>query len=129
MSKTKEVVINKCFGGFRLSDEALEWLMKNKGWKLTEYNESGHGYKDETAQLVKADPKSSLGNKYYMIHDRTEPEVRENKDIIACIKALGEKANSKYSELTIIKIPSDVKYEIDEYDGLETIHEEHRSWR
>jgi len=30
--------------------------------------------------------------------------------------------------LKIIEIPEDVDWEVDEYDGLETIHEKHRSW-
>jgi len=36
----KKIIINKCYGGFGLSDEAYEWLMKNKGWRVTEYLET-----------------------------------------------------------------------------------------
>ena len=40
-----------------------------------------------------------------------------------------EKANGSCSSLTIIEIPDDIQYTIDEYDGMESVHEDHRSWR
>ena len=39
-----------------------------------------------------------------------------------------EKANGPCASLEIVQIPDDVEYEIDEYDGSESIHEVHRSW-
>ena len=43
-------------------------------------------------------------------------------------ETLGEKANTRFSDLKIVEIPDGVDYEIDEYDGIESIHEKHRSW-
>lgn len=130
-STTQQIVINKCFGGWRLSDKAIEWLIKNRGWKVTDYSDDGRGYKDETAQIVR-NPEHykhpTFSPKYYLVKDRDD-ELRTNKDVIAVIKTLKNDANSRYSKLTIIKIPKNVKWEIDEYDGLESIHEVHRSWK
>ena len=33
-----------------------------------------------------------------------------------------------YAELKIVEVPDDVVWEIDEYDGLESISEVHRRW-
>jgi len=121
-----EIVINKCFGGFGLSKVAFAWLISNRNWKVTEYYESGHGYKDPTCQLVKAT--GSCMNDYYLVGDDDSKEIRQNKDIIDCIKELKDQANGSCADLLIVEIPDDVDYEIQEYDGLESIHETHRSW-
>ncbi len=33
-----------------------------------------------------------------------------------------------FAELKIIDLPDDVNYQINDYDGHESIHEQHRSW-
>lgn len=127
-----KIVRNKCYGGFGLSNEAYDWLIENKGWTITDYNDDGHGYKDETARLVRnrnyKEENKSWRTKYYTIFDKYDLECRKDPDIIAVVKFLGEKANDKYSELEIVEIPDDaVDPYIDEYDGIETVREG-RSW-
>lgn len=53
---------------------------------------------------------------------------RTNPKLIECIETLGHKANGTYSNLTIVEIPDDVEWEIDDYDGLEWVSEKHRTW-
>lgn len=53
---------------------------------------------------------------------------RSDPKLVECVKKLGEKANGRYANLKIVKIPSDVEWYIENYDGVETIHEDHRSW-
>jgi len=67
-----------------------------------------------------------LNNNVEWFHDWDIP--RDDKNLIEVIEALGEKASKLYAELEIIDIPDDVDWEIDEYDGYETIHEKHCSW-
>jgi len=45
------------------------------------------------------------------------------------VEELGEKANGQCADLKIVEIPDDVEYEIEEYDGVEWVAENHRTWR
>ena len=53
---------------------------------------------------------------------------RNDPVLIKVVEALGEKANGTFAELKIVEIPDGTDWEIDEYDGSETIHEKHKSW-
>ena len=48
--------------------------------------------------------------------------------LVDVVERLGKKANGESAELKVVEIPDGVEYEIDEYDGVESIHEKHRSW-
>lgn len=37
-------------------------------------------------------------------------------------------ASSDLANLVIVEIPDDTEFEIDDYDGMESIHETHKSW-
>lgn len=63
-----------------------------------------------------------IGCGYAYKDDRTNP------DLIACVESLGEKANGAFAELKVVKIPDDVDWEIEDYDGLEWVSEKHRTW-
>jgi hypothetical protein len=90
-----KIVVNRCYGGFGLSEEAYKEL----GLKWDKY---GYAY-----------------NEY---EKRTDPKL------IACVEKLGEKANGELAKLEIVEIPNNIDWTIESYDGVETIHEEHRSW-
>ena len=55
-------------------------------------------------------------------------DFRTDEDLIKVIETLGNEADGNFSSLEIVEIPDDVEWEIDEYDGSETIEEVHRSW-
>ena len=55
-------------------------------------------------------------------------EDRENPKLIEVVEALGEKVNGSSAQLKVVEIPDGVEYEIDNYDGVESIHEKHRMW-
>jgi hypothetical protein len=92
-----KIVINKCFGGFGLSDKAVNLYLEKKG----------------------GEPSPDF-RVYYI--DRTDPVL------VDVVETLGEKANTKYSLLSVVEIPDGISYEIDEYDGVEHIAETHRTW-
>jgi len=100
-----KVAINKCFGGFGLS----EAVFKELGFKW-----DGYGY---------------LDNDSFGIKDDNYLAYRRNKKLIKAIEKVGEeKASGKMAMVRIVEIPNGVDWEINEYDGIETIHEKHRSW-
>ena len=53
---------------------------------------------------------------------------RTNPHLISVIEEIGEEADGNYAQLEIIDIPDDVDWYIDDYDGIETVREKHRSW-
>jgi hypothetical protein len=142
--KFREVVINKCFGGFGLSYEATMEYAKLRGFKLYAYTDG----RDKNGNKLSFD----LPNKDRLIEIKSEKEAKEafivyyykdknfkehffDSDIerddpylIKVVKKLEEKANDNFAELKIVKIPFDIKYTIDDYDGAESIEEEHKIW-
>lgn len=54
---------------------------------------------------------------------------RDDVYLVQVIKDLGTDANGAYAELKIIEVPVDVKWQIEEYDGIEWVAEQHRTWR
>ena len=132
----KKVVKNTCFGGFNLSDIAVERYIQLKGLKLYHHNRS---YYFVPFNIYKAE----LDNEHKLWESKS-PEYRghpsnrhcwdvrtidrEDEFLIQVVLEFGEKANGTYSELEIVEIPSDVKYKIHNEDGYETIREEHHVW-
>ena len=89
-----KVVINRCFGGFSISQKGIELYNKITG-------------KNQTSQYR---------------FERTDP------DLIRVIEQLGDEADGSCARLDIVDIPDGINWEIDDYDGKESIHEVHRSW-
>ena len=54
---------------------------------------------------------------------------RDDKSLIEAIEMLGEQeASSELGEIHIVEIPDGTEYTIDDYDGMESIHESHSCW-
>ena len=53
---------------------------------------------------------------------------RSDPDLVAVVEEIGKEANTWVSDLAVVEIPEDVDWVIQEYDGLESIHEAHRVW-
>jgi hypothetical protein len=96
-----KIVINSCHGGFGLSEKAQELFCQY-------YNISIEEWRNDMS--------------YYDIK-RCDPHL------IRVVEELGDDANGQFSELKVVEIPDDVKWQIDEYDGLEWVAEKHRTWR
>ena len=62
----------------------------------------------------------------YAYHDH---DKRDDAKLIECIETIGEeKASGECAQIIVVEIPDDVEYFIDNYDGIETIHEVHQVW-
>lgn len=121
-----KVVINSCFGGFSLSNEAFERLLERKGIEFEttpskfafgnskNYWHKGHAGQEEF---------------YISFYDFVNGEQRDDADLVAVVEEIGTQANGSCSELKIVEIPDDVEWHIDEYDGLEHVAENHRIWK
>ena len=114
-----EVVINKSYGGFGLSNKAYEELIK-LGWEVTTLN------KDK--KYVNPDAFICKGDKGYFFVNECDDNLRSCPDLVKVVKKLGAKANGQYSDLGIVEIPDGVEWEINDYDGMEWVAEEHRRW-
>jgi hypothetical protein len=99
MSTTK-IVYNACYGGFSLSREAVEMLAV---------------IGDQGA--IKALTREPAHSGYYIFAPFNE---RYNKNLVTVVEALGNKASGRYANLCIAEIEGD-KYNIQEYDGFETV--------
>ena len=58
--------------------------------------------------------------------DRNIP--RDDPYLVKVVRELGMSANGGTSNLKVVEIPGDVKWIIQDYDGVEWIAEEHRTW-
>ena len=144
----QKVIINKCFGGFGISGDALYELIKMKSESVKKVSAKeyygGNNIDWETRYKKDLETRCSkfkdgffiydvLGVLYkndyiYYLKDEYEESVRSNPDLIDVVERLKEKANGKCAKLEIVEIPDNVKYFIEEYDGMEHISEEHRTW-
>ena len=139
-----KVAINRCFGGFGLSHEAVLRYFEIKG--ITVYPEQGKDHwKFWTYWTVKPEDRieSKEGDAFYAmsLEDRraynqahSEQTVyerdiaRNDPALIQAIEELGQAAAGQFAEIAIVEIPDDADWQIEEYDGLEHIAEVHRTW-
>lgn len=121
-----QVVINNGFGGFSLSDAAVEQCVEH-GMKCTVYGPDG-AYLDRDADFVKS-VRVLSGMSYYTI-EGDRKEFRTNPIVLRVVRKLRDRANGSYATLKIIRIPFvDLEgWEIEEYDGAESVVETHRRW-
>lgn len=130
-----KVVINRCYGGFGLSDKAIMRYAELKG--ITLYADKHDGWNtyytipvNEANHIHEECREKGNFNEYNNVYfstysiglDRTDPVL------IQVIEELGESANGMCAKLKIIEIPDDIEWEVNEYDGMESIEEVHRSW-
>lgn len=115
----RKVVVNTCYGGFGLSREAILWLReKGVSWAMCpNIVLFGEVYSDGSKNDFEY-------NSYHSYN-----VSRDDKNLVACVEILGEKANGDHSDLEIVKIPEDVAWEVEEYDGKEWVAEKHRTWQ
>lgn len=112
---TQKIVINNCFGGFGLSEEAIHEVARRKGLKLSS--------EDIGVTLPLYLHYDQYGNEFCS-HDLK----RDDSDLVAVVEEMGEDANDGFAELKIVEIPDNVNWQIEEYDGAEWVAEQHRTW-
>lgn len=151
------VVINKQFGGFSISALAVKRIAELKGRPCFFFKRDGFSgpYRPaDLASIQKQDwhwsafdisdlsvlpsqedwsskpiEERQASNRIWDKHIlSSRPDNREDEDLVRAVKELGDAANGMCAKLKIVEIPDGTKYEIDDYDGMESIHEVHESW-
>ena len=139
-----KILVNRCYGGFNISDEAFEEYLNRTGqvfykrkskWSSLDSLDSFDYYKvspeeydkiyqEETTNKVSSDGHIQSNELYLTSSDisRTDPIL------IQIVEEMGEKSFGMCSEIEVVNIPDDIKYTIEEYDGNEHIAEAHRTW-
>ena len=138
----KLVVINRCWGGFGLSHKAVMLYAKLSKFKLYPFVEKrdASGNIDFHHHVPYARQKNAFVIHYSFAPlnaDGTYEEKsyffpreieRDDAILLRVVKKLGKRANGTHAELKIVEIPNGIEYEIEDYDGMETVEEKHQVW-
>ena len=152
-----KVVVNRCHGGFSLSKKAVARLAELRG-KTAYFFKLKVGPGDKYAPLsvdsedglfwtafsipnpneyfaeekswyeMTMEERKASNEKYSAVDLEARPEDRADPLLVQVVEELGKEANGTCAELEIVEIPEGVEWHIQDYDGMEAIHEEHRSW-
>lgn len=134
------IVINTCFGGFGLSHAAMVRYAELKGFPLTwRFDDIDRKVRAQLHNEEPLTPDNACIVHYYKSDSREEklPDnlyfsergiPRDDPTLLIVVQELAERAAGKHAELTIVEIPDDVEWEIENYDGAEHIAEKHRVW-
>jgi hypothetical protein len=113
--KKMKIVINCDYGGFSLSDLAIETYADRKGIKLKKEKTSFGGITLFTNIVTNEDFESR--------------DIERNDPVLVkVVEELGSKSFGFAANLKIVEVPDDVDWEVVQYDGLEHIAEKHRTW-
>lgn len=139
-----KIVINKCFGGFSVSIAATKrWNeLKDRPCYIfvpPEDNIVGKGvpYIEGMrcplgiyfAYNVSEGRPDNADSNWDKAHDVSiDRKHRADPDFVKVVEELGSAANGRFALLSIVEIPDDVQWEINNYDGMESVEETHRSW-
>lgn len=116
-----KVVINQCFGGFGLSDAAVERYAELKGINIVRRQEE-RSYGGSSWYIDGIEDDDHYFSSYSIGEDRADPIL------IQVVEEMDEAANGHAADLGIVDIPDDVEWHIHEYDGSEHVAENHRTW-
>ena len=145
-NSTFPIILNKSYGGFTVSVEGYKLYAQKRGLKLYYYryvDEEGDTfiYKRYLAEELKKEDLhpifyfSSIKDLGEYTNERpTDPTIildldkghREDPILVEVVRELGQSANTFLSDLKIVDVPisfANGNYTIDDYDGIETLHE------
>jgi hypothetical protein len=114
----RDLVINTCHGGFGLSQGAqIAWLERSQiPYTLVA--------RDDRHSTERYGPLIMVNNKHW--YDKDIP--RDDPVLVTLVRELGKAACGEHARLKVVRIPADVTWQIEDYDGKEWISEQHRTW-
>lgn len=141
-----KLVVNKCYGGFSVSHEAIMRYGELKGYDVVLYTRDDDTEADfavyrritdeefETLSLweimyVVNPPEGETFELHYDDPDLVEflstydfEKRRAEPEFIQVVEELGTRANGRFANLRLVEIPDGAEWNISDYDGLETVH-------
>ncbi len=110
-----KIVINRCFGGFGLSESGMILYSELSGIKLNKVKDPT--YPNSTFW------QTEFGDNFFDFNI-----ARDDPNLVRAVEQLGEDSFDSYAELEVMEIPDGINWEISSYDGYESIEECHRRW-
>lgn len=141
-----KVVINKCYGGFGLSEAAVlryfeikgqpVWVEKDKkfgGLGITNYwlvspENRVEDREDDFYRSMSMEERQEYNRLWAEQNFYDRDVARDDPVLVQVVEEMGQDAWGRFAELKVVDIPDDVQWEIAEYDGWESVHEVHRVW-
>lgn len=138
-------MINSTQGGFGLSPEATielyrrgssaivaqridDVFLENGDGSAVNFDEQISRWRDYFSACKPLNPFQtyfSPDEKFVLTYQKI---ARDDFDLVEVVERMGTKANGPLSTLEVIEIPADVKWRIEECEGLEHVAEAHRTW-
>ena len=126
-----KIVYSACYGGFGLSNEAIELYAKLKGITLYSGRELGaftsyylcppEQYEEALAKDYENPAGVGRFENSNKLHFSARNIDRIDPCLVEVVETLGEAANTPYSYLQIEEVAEGTLYKIDEYDGFESV--------
>ena len=141
-----KVVINNCYGGFSLSKKACQRYWDIKGQQV--WIEDDTQFKSMGLFTIWLVPpaeriQSKEGESFYTMsmeerrayNEEHSKQTWYDRDVdradpvlVQVVEELGEDAGGRCASLSVVEIPDDVNWCVEEYDGKEWVAEMHRTW-
>lgn len=139
-----KIAVNKCYGGFTLSDEAKYFIAKELygdsvfpyvredlregGYTVTRLtgpvtNSEGHDWRKDIIFFIEDPMLDTLDDPLCLGYDQMYFDLARDSDVlIKAIETLGDRAQGPYSKFEIVELPDDGRsWEITDYDGIENV--------
>lgn len=138
-----KVILNKQFGGFHPSPVAYMAYAKKCGFPLYAYKLNSFSRENKYERQDVCDPKDNwvwffkkdFGPAFSMTEEEFDEyyfslgsDDREDPVLIEVVEELGEDASAYVSKLVVVEIPDGLDYTVDDYDGMETLHQKVKIW-
>jgi hypothetical protein len=115
----KYIVINTQHGGFGLTHDAQISYLEQSNILYQLVDRSDRHSTQRYGSLIFVN-----GHNW---SDRNIP--RDDPVLVDLVNKLGSACWGEHAALKIVQIPADVSWQIDDYDGVEWVAEQHRIWK
>jgi uncharacterized protein involved in tellurium resistance len=114
----RDIVINAQYGGFGLSKDAQIAYLERAGIPYVTKD------RDDRHSNQRYGPMIIVNGKHW--YDKNIS--RDDPVLVGLVKELGKASWGDHARLKIVRIPADVDWQIEDYDGQEWVSEQHRTW-